>query len=228
MNPRPWWFWLTALLVPVALVVAAVRLLLTPLFIQVEYRLPYFPPDPYGFTTAQRLHWADQARRYLLGSQGEDWLAGLRFADGSRVFNAREVRHLADVKAVVRSTLRVGLAAAAGLLGLAFWARRQGPRAWGTFRQALAWGGWLTVGFVLLVAGAVLVAFGPFFVFFHRLFFEGDSWLFPTSDTLIRLFPERFWMDAFLAAGLLSGGAGWLLARWARGTDRRGGKGSMI
>jgi len=47
-----------------------------------------------------------------------------------------------------------------------------------------------------------------FFVGFHALFFEGDSWLFLYSDTLIRLFPLRFWQDAFLAAAIIALGGG--------------------
>ena len=39
--------WLISLLVPLALIVLAVRLIMTPLFLQVEYRTPGFPPDPY-------------------------------------------------------------------------------------------------------------------------------------------------------------------------------------
>ena len=52
--------------------------------------------------------------------------------------------------------------------------------------------------------------FNVFFTQFHHLFFEGDSWLFLFSDTLIRLFPIRFWEDTFLAgAGIvLAGGLG--------------------
>jgi integral membrane protein (TIGR01906 family) len=50
---------------------------------------------------------------------------------------------------------------------------------------------------VLLGAGLVFT-FSTVFVGFHRLFFEGDTWLFYYSDTLIRLFPERFWRDVFL------------------------------
>ena len=38
---------------------------------------------------------------------------------------------------------------------------------------------------------------------FHHLFFTGDSWLFYADDSLIRLFPEKLWIDGFsLAAGL--------------------------
>jgi uncharacterized membrane protein len=52
--------------------------------------------------------------------------------------------------------------------------------------------------------------FWNFFSAFHSLFFEGDSWIFLYSDTLIRLFPIRFWQDAFLwgAVIALAGGIG--------------------
>ena len=44
----------------------------------------------------------------------------------------------------------------------------------------------------------LLVTFSTVFVSFHRIFFEGATWLFLYTDTLIRLFPERFWQDAFI------------------------------
>jgi uncharacterized membrane protein len=54
--------------------------------------------------------------------------------------------------------------------------------------------------------------FDVFFTWFHGLFFEGDSWLFLFSDTLIRLFPIRFWEDAFLLAAVIALGGGLALA----------------
>ena len=61
---------------------------------------------------------------------------------------------------------------------------------------------------------------GEFFTTFHRIFFAGESWIFPYSDTLIRLFPMRFWADvATVIAALLvveaivAGAAGWLWMR---------------
>ena len=55
------------------------------------------------------------------------------------------------------------------------------------------------------------IAFRQLFTLFHALFFEGDSWLFLYSDTLIRQFPMQFWQDAFLWAGVIAiGGALWL------------------
>jgi uncharacterized membrane protein len=42
----------------------------------------------------------------------------------------------------------------------------------------------------------------PAFLAFHELFFEPGTYLFPADSDLIRLFPEPFWFDAALAAGL--------------------------
>jgi uncharacterized membrane protein len=46
--------------------------------------------------------------------------------------------------------------------------------------------------------------FWSFFADFHHLFFQGNSWLFPDSDTLIRLYPLQFWQDAVLSIGIIS------------------------
>jgi integral membrane protein (TIGR01906 family) len=185
---------------PLALLLTNVRLLGTNALLTFEYRRPSFPVDPYGFTTEERIRWATIARDYLLNEAGTEFLADLRFEDGSLVYNDRELRHMDDVKRLVQATLvawlaslAVGAAAAAALLvgGQADEVRR-GLRAGGRLAQILM---------VVLVVGLV-AAFSVVFVGFHRIFFEGDTWLFLYSDTLIRLFPEQFWRDAFLFVGL--------------------------
>ncbi len=72
------------ILVPVILVLTGVRLMMSSMFLKLEYNLPGFPADRYGFTTADRLYWA-RHRRGLPGKYGRDrvsW-ADLRFEDGS-------------------------------------------------------------------------------------------------------------------------------------------------
>ena len=39
----------------------------------------------------------------------------------------------------------------------------------------------------------MLLGFDRFFDDFHGVFFEGDSWRFARGDTLLRIYPERFW-----------------------------------
>jgi integral membrane protein (TIGR01906 family) len=71
------------------------------------------------------------------------------------------------------------------------------------YRAALARGGWLMVILAVSIILFVLLAFGVIFVWFHQVFFEAGTWSFFYSDSLIRLFPERFWRDTFLiVAGL--------------------------
>ncbi len=43
---RSWLIRLVTVLVPLLLILTSVRLLLTPLFVQLEYRTPNFPADP--------------------------------------------------------------------------------------------------------------------------------------------------------------------------------------
>ncbi|UCD43112.1 MAG: TIGR01906 family membrane protein [Chloroflexota bacterium] len=201
-----WLSWVVAILVPLVLILTSVRLLLTPAFVQLEYRTPNFPPDPYGFTQEDRLHWSMIALDYLLNDEGINFLAELQFEDGSPLYNARELKHMVDVKNVVQSTLIVWYACLAGIILLGIWAYFGG---WmGGYKQGLSNGGWITVVLVAVTMVAVLIAFSVFFVFFHDVFFDPGTWVFRFSDTLIRLFPERFWRDTFIAIGLLSLAAG--------------------
>ena len=205
--------WLVTLLVPIALIGLGLRVLLSPIFLQVEYNMPYFPPDDYGFTKADRLKWAPYALNYLVNSADISYLADLKFDDGKPLYNERELSHMDDVKRVTQGALRFwyGSLAVLALLGVWAWFGAW----WFEYGLGLKRGGWLMVGLAAVIGAIVLVGiavnpnvFWDFFAGFHSLFFTGDSWLFLFSDTLIRLFPIRFWEDAFLwiAAIALVGG----------------------
>ena len=66
--------WLVTLLLPVALLFLGLRLLLTETFLQIEYRMPGFPADEYGFSLQDRLRYAPLAVEYLLNDAGSDFL----------------------------------------------------------------------------------------------------------------------------------------------------------
>ncbi len=81
---------------------------------------------------------------------------------------------------------------------------------------ALLRGSALTLGLLGAVGAYMALSWGQFFTTFHRIFFEGQTWIFDYADTLIRLFPMRFWMDvAFVIVGplivesVVIGGAAW-------------------
>jgi integral membrane protein (TIGR01906 family) len=216
--------WLTAILVMIALVLIAVRLLIFPLFPALEYRMPGFPADPYGFTLEQRLEYSRLSVNYLTNDAGISFLGDLRFPEGqqaplsscrppedcTRLFNDSELGHMLDVKNTVTAAMRVLNGALVLLLGFALWAWRGNWSA--AYQRGLERGGWLTAILIAAVLLFVILAFNVIFVLFHQVFFQAGTWTFPTSDTLIRLFPERFWQDTFLALVLLAGGLGTALA----------------
>ena len=193
--------WIIAILLPVAMTFLGIRLLLTHVFPELEYRMPGFPADEYGFTLQDRLHWSKISIDYLLNTADITFLVDLTFMDGVPLFNDRELSHMQDVKKVVQPVLFVGYGAWFLVLGFGLWARFAGW--WPDYVRGIWRGGWLTVGLVAIIGIFAAISFWQFFTVFHALFFTGDSWQFLYSDTLIRLFPMRLWQDAFLFAGSL-------------------------
>ena len=223
---------LVALLVPIALIGLGLRVLLSPLFLQIEYNMPYFPPDEYGFTKEDRLKWAPFALDYLMNNEAISYLGNLKFDDGTPLYNERELSHMDDVKLVTQGALRVWYVTLALLLllGILAWFGRSAsaPQWWQAYMLGLQRGGWLMVGLAVTIGLIVVIGilinpnvFWNFFAGFHSLFFEGDSWLFLFSDTLIRLFPIRFWQDAFLWAAVIALGGGIALALGLRSVSLR-------
>ena len=183
-------------MLPILIVLTSLRLLLTDAFIQVEYRTPNFPADPYGFSFDDRTLWSSRTLEWLIGRGDVDDLAQIRFDDGTAIYNSRELGHMDDVKTLTSTFLtvwRIGMVLTIAL-GIALW--RSGRME--VLGEALRVGAKLTVLILIGVGLLLAVSFSFVFVGFHRLFFEGNTWIFPYSDTLIRLFPERFWRDVFL------------------------------
>jgi uncharacterized membrane protein len=129
---------------------------------------------------------------YLVNGADISYLGDLKFEDGTPLYNERELSHMADVKRVTQGALRAWYISLAVLLALGVWAWFGG---WlDNYRIGLMRGGWLMVGLAVTIAVVVVVGiainpnvFYSFFVAFHSLFFEGDSWLF-FFGYVIRLF----------------------------------------
>jgi integral membrane protein (TIGR01906 family) len=180
----------------------SIRILLNPFFLDYEYNLPNFPADEFGFSKADRLHWGKLSLDYLTNSAGPEFLADLKFEDGDPIYNERELSHMLDVKNLVQLMIKIMLPMA-GFLVLAWvlaWRLGWIPQFWKSISQ----GGWLTLGLIGLVLIGTVINFDAIFTSFHRLFFTGNTWLFYFDDTLIRLFPEKLWSDAFTFMGVFT------------------------
>jgi integral membrane protein (TIGR01906 family) len=179
---------------PLFLALTALLPLISSTFLRTQYARPDVPPSS-RFSPEERLAAAAASAHYLLSREGIDYLANLTDAGGIPLFNERELTHMVDVKVLLGKAIMVdivlGLVVAASLgilLGFEE-SRRRTP--YYLFTAAL-------VAPALAAAALIVVPlqFRWFFVEFHHIFFEGETWLFPRSDTLIQLFPERFWFNA--------------------------------
>lgn len=195
-------FILISLLIPFFLIMTSIRIIMHPFYLDYEYNLLNFPADEFGFTTQDRLKWGKASMDYLFNPEEINSLADLKFEDGSVLYNERELSHMLDVKKLVQAGLKVWYVIISILLlsGLFAWKFKFTAG----FLSAVSRGGWLTLGLILLILAGVMIDFNALFAGFHAIFFTGDTWLFYTNDTLIRLFPEKLWSDAFIFMGVFT------------------------
>ena len=210
---------LIQVLLPIFVILTSVRLVLytADTWVKIEYGLAGFPKDLYGFSLDDRIYWSSIDIDYLLTDAEIMYFDEFTLADGSPMHNDRELSHMQDVKDLLSTVWKVwgsGIFVLLSLAALLWWMDGRAI----SLRAVIA-GANLTILLMIMLVIFLLAAFGVLFVGFHRIFFEGSTWLFPLSDTFIRLYPERFWRDIFallagvtvLLSGLVGGVARWLL-----------------
>ena len=191
---------LLAIAYPFILLILAVRAVTSPLFLWVEYNRPGFPGDGYGFSTDDRMTYGSYAVDYLSNWAGPRYLGDLVHRSGDKLFKDGEVSHMADVKVVILSTFGAGAALLLLALIAVLYLRK---RSTGGVRRGLFTGSVITLVLILGLGTLAALGWQQFFTEFHRIFFADGSWTFSLDDTLIRLFPGQFWIDAGIAIAAL-------------------------
>jgi integral membrane protein (TIGR01906 family) len=132
------------------------------------------------------------------------------------ILDPSERSHMSDVGGLVRLLAALEAVAIVVLLITGWMLRGERAR-----RGRLLLAAALAVGAVALALGLFFaVAFDTAFASFHALFFREGTWQFGPESNLIRLFPEPFWFETSLLAGLSivlgAGLAAWLARRGMR------------
>jgi integral membrane protein (TIGR01906 family) len=192
-----------AVSVPLLLATTALRIVANDWIVSFEYDHAGVPADRYGLTRAERGELALLGLDAILpGGRGIELLEEARLPDGEAAFGPRELEHMQDVRDAVGIAFTVQLVTlllvVVPLVALAWrpGTRRAAPR-------GIQIGSAATLAVAAAVGLLMLVAWDGFFVGFHEMFFEGDSWRFSRTDTLLRLYPDEFWVGvASWIAGL--------------------------
>jgi integral membrane protein (TIGR01906 family) len=193
------------LALPVALITTNIRLLANA---PLTYRYAF---DHYDAQAATGLSRADldstagALRRYFNNDEDTFYHPVTDGGLVQSVFNARETRHMQDVKRLfvdVNRAQELSVVYVLAYVAIFFlWARDGGVRQLAV--QSLVG---LALGAVFLGTVGIIAAFGfnAAFDHFHTLVFSNDYWqLNPETDHLIQMFPEPFWRDMTVVLGAM-------------------------
>lgn len=166
----------------------------------------------YNVTADVRMEMADlldvthEMMAYLRGDR-ED-LHVMTKVDGQprEFFNDREIAHMEDVRGLFIGALvlrRICIGIAVVCIGAMFLLKGNVKK---TLPKALCIGTGLFFAAVVALAGIISTDFTKYFVIFHEIFFDNDLWILdPSTDLLINIVPEPFFMDTAARIGITYG-----------------------
>ncbi|MDO4919617.1 TIGR01906 family membrane protein [Kocuria sp.] len=190
-----------ALALPVLWLGLAVRLVASPAFLWFEYHRPGFPADRWGMDLGERMTFGSYGLDYVMNFAPPEYLGGLVSPEGGMAFTPGEVSHMTDVQHVLHGGLLLAVVLLVLSMLAGWWLHRRAP---GTAAAAWFAGSWLTVALLAGAAVGGLLGWERFFTAFHSLFFSSGTWTFRVSDTLIRLYPTQFWVDAAVTVAVVT------------------------
>jgi len=221
--------WLVVLAMPFLLTLGTLRIIIlwdSPSYPSFEYGR--ILPDRYGFTPDERLELAEATLDYLRDSAPAEesivLLENLKLPGGENsLYNEREIGHMLDVNKLTDvfavTVWPLALIVFGGLIYLLVNVERRVEG-----YKALMHGGIFATGALLVIMLLIGVSWNFVFTQFHQILFPPDTWTFYYTDSLIRLFPEKFWFDfgllwtgAVFVEGLVLTVVGFLLLRRKKG-----------
>ena len=193
------------LALPVAIVTSNIRLLANAPVVY-DYSFDrYNAEDATGLSRADLDSTAAALRQYFNNDEKTFYHTVTEGGLPGPVFNARETRHMEDVKGLFVWVNRLQelsvIFVLAYVVAFFLWARDSNVRQLAT--QAL-----IGLGLGTLAVGgiAVVAAFGfeAAFTRFHKVLFSNNLWqLDPERDHLIQMFPQDFWRDITIVLGAM-------------------------
>ena len=183
---------------PVLLVLSTARLYNTKAVYSWEYKKKSFPKDPYGFTTEERIEYGGKFLDYLFVEKDIKLLKQMEFSSGGQMFNNRELRHMVDVQKIVIFFEKFGIGVViCFFLSIFMLVYLGGMKE--VYSVGLLGSG-LTLAMILTALVMSIFSFNFVFENFHKILgFETGTWVFYVNDSLIRLFPIKFWLDMFIS-----------------------------
>ncbi len=172
------------------------RLAFNEWFIDFEYSKESFPKDRWGMSDNLRRELAKVGLRAVLSEEGLREFKEVRFPNGRKAFNRKEVKHMEDVNRVLSVVFPMTyMLSFLWVLGFLLVRERA---------KVLVMSGAFSLTLILSVSALVVSNYDLAFEVFHNFVFDPTSWRFRYTDTLLRIYPMKFWFDGTLFVILTS------------------------
>lgn len=178
----------------------------TPGYYEKEYTKYQVLNDLPEMTMEDLLTVTEEMMAYLRGNREDLHVYTTMGGVHCEFFNAREIAHMEDVRDLFIGGLwlrRIGLVfTAVSAIGLWFWSKKDNERKKYlkyAVPHSLCLGTGIFFAAALAIIGLVSTNFSKYFVVFHHIFFDNDLWILdPSTDMLINIVPQPFFMDTAL------------------------------
>ncbi|WP_457641612.1 TIGR01906 family membrane protein [Persephonella sp.] len=184
------------LLAPLWIIGLSTRMAFSEWFIEYEYSKKDFPKDRWGLPDNIRKELAKIGLEAVLSDKGLEKFRNAKLPNGKKAFRKKEIKHMEDVKNFLKYFFPVVYISFVVWFGIYF------------FLKQIRWK-------LLLISGAFttfLIVFAGLFAYFnyelafaifHDYLFGKYTWRFRWTDTLLRIYPMKFWYDGtFFVIGL--------------------------
>lgn len=189
---------LAALCLMVILFITSVEAVVywTPGYFEKEYTKYHVLDNLPPMTMEDLLHVTDEMMDYLKGKREDLHVETAMGGETREFFNEREISHMEDVKVLFVKAIALRRACLLLVLVLLLLLWRGKAPLKRLLPQSICIGTGMFFGLVALLALIISTNFTKYFIIFHHIFFDNDLWILdPSTDMLINIVPEGFFMD---------------------------------
>ena len=178
----------------------------TPGYFEKEYEKYQVLDNLPAMTMEDLLEVTDEMMDYLRGNREDLHITTTLDGQQREFFNEREIAHMEDVQVLLLKAMSIRtVCLVLTVLLLAFMAATK-ARMRKVLPSSLCLGTGLFFGLVTALGLMISTDFSRYFIMFHHIFFTNDLWILdPSTDMLINIVPEGFFMDTAARIAYLFG-----------------------
>lgn len=178
----------------------------TPGYYEKEYA-KYNVLDDVHMEMDDLLEVTDQMMAYLRGDREDLHIPTIVDGQPREFFNEREIAHMEDVRGLFLAAIVIRRVCIRLMIAMLAFLLLSKADLFRILPRTICAGTILFFAVIAALAGIISTDFTKYFIIFHKIFFNNDLWMLdPSTDLLINIVPEPFFMDTAARIAITFGG----------------------